>query len=167
MRIKKNMLYILGILILVIVAGFMFLNSGGVLSSADGGSQEVQVVKLSVQNGNYVLEPNQLKQGTKVRLEADMTKMPGCSKSIVIPAFGVSKTLTTTSNYVEFTPDKAGTFNIACSMNMYRGTFTVLGSDGTKSNYVEQKTANTQGSCGISGGGGCGASGGCGCGGSS
>jgi plastocyanin domain-containing protein len=157
---KKNGFYLIGVILIVIVgAAFLFFNSGNALSSGNVESQEVQVVKLSVQSGNYVLEPSELKQGIRVRLEADMTRMPGCSKSIVIPAFGVSKTFTTTDNAVEFVPDKAGTFNIACSMNMYRGTFTVLDETGKKSDYVEQKlsTAST-GSCGDSGGG-------CGCGG--
>jgi plastocyanin domain-containing protein len=156
---KKNTLYGLGILILVVVAGLMFLNPGSASIKPDNGNGEIQVVKLSVANGNYVLEPSELRKDVKVRLEADISDLPGCSRSIVIPAFGTSKTYTSTSNFVEFTPDKAGTFNIACSMNMYRGTFTVLDETGKKSDYVEQKlsTAST-GSCGDSGGG-------CGCGG--
>jgi plastocyanin domain-containing protein len=75
----------------------------------------------------------------------------------VISAFNVRKTFTTASNTIEFTPDKTGTFNIACSMNMYRGTFSVVDSSGTKSNYVEPAPSGG-GSCGGSGGG-------CGCGG--
>ena len=61
-----------------------------------------------------------------VRIEADMGKMPGCSKSIVISAFNVRKTVTSGDNLIEFTPTKTGTFTIACSMNMYRGVFTVV-----------------------------------------
>ena len=83
--------------------------------------------------------------------------MPGCSKSVVISAFNIRKVLSSDDNVIEFTPDKAGTFNIACSMNMYKGTFTILQSDGTKSNYVEQASAAGR-TCG-------GGSGGCGCGG--
>ena len=158
MKIKKNNLYLLGI-ILIVLAGAVFLssNSGKAVSSKVlGNNQETQVVKLSVNNGAYVLEPSQLKKDVLVRIEADMSKMPGCSKSIVIPAFGVSKTFNSGNNAVEFVPDRAGTFNIACSMNMYKGTFSVLEPDGTKSNYVEQK---------LSSGGSCGMGGGCGCGG--
>ncbi|MBU0977298.1 MAG: hypothetical protein KKD18_02685 [Nanoarchaeota archaeon] len=162
MVIKKNILYTAGILILLALAGFLIGSGRGVTGSVvnlpSGG--DVQVVKLYVGNtGDYVLEPSELKREVKVRLEADMTRMPGCSRSIVIPAFGVSKTFTTSDNSVEFVPDKAGTFNIACSMNMYRGTFTVLDESGKKSNYVEQKLSSPSGgSCGVGGGG-------CGCGG--
>ncbi|MBS3094607.1 cupredoxin domain-containing protein [Candidatus Pacearchaeota archaeon] len=81
--------------------------------------------------------------------------MPGCSKSILIPAFNIQKNLNEKNKIIEFTPDKSGTFNIMCSMNMYRGTFIVLENDGTKSNYFETPSA-TGGSCSM---------GGCGCGG--
>jgi plastocyanin domain-containing protein len=83
--------------------------------------------------------------------------MPGCSKSVVISAFNVKKNLNANDNIIEFTPDKAGTFNIVCSMNMYKGTFTVLQADGAQSNYVE-KTSTAGATCGAGGGG-------CGCGG--
>lgn len=113
----------------------------------------VQIVKLSVVNGRYVLEPSTVKKGIPVRLEADLSKMPGCSKSVVISTFNVNKYLTPEDNIIEFTPNKAGIFNIACSMNMYKGTFEVLESDETRSNYV-QPSSNSGGGCGCGGGSG-------------
>lgn len=152
------------ILTLVLVLGFgifIFAGSGSSITEDTLGSKgEVQVVKLSVENGRYVMNPSEIKKGIPVRIEADMSKMPGCSRSIVIPSFNVRKNFASESNTVEFIPDKAGTFNIACSMNMYRGTFTVLENDGSQPVYVEQASASSGGICGASGG-----SGGCGCGG--
>lgn len=125
----KNKL-IIGIIIVLLVGFgiFMFVNSGntnptGNLIDSKG---EVQIVKLSVENGKYIMNPSELKIDVPVRIEADMSNMPGCSKSIVISSFNVRKSFTSSDNTVEFIPDKAGTFNIACSMNMYRGTFVVL-----------------------------------------
>ena len=69
----------------------------------------------------------------------------------------LKKILSERDNVIEFTPDKAGTFNIVCSMNMYKETFEVLESDGTKSNYVE--TAQTGGHSCSSNGEGCGCGG--------
>ena len=86
---------------------------------------DVQNVKLSVSGGTYILIPSVLKKGVPVRMEADMTTLRGCSRSVVIAAFGVRKTLTDTDNVITFTPTQTGTINIACSMNMYRGTFSV------------------------------------------
>ncbi len=122
-------------------------------------SSDVQVVKLSVQGSNYVLTPNTVKKGIPVRIEADVSSLPGCSRSIVMSAFNVRASFTSSNNAVEFTPNKAGTFNIACSMNMFKGQLTVLEADGSKASYVE-KVAPSGGGCGMGGGGGCG--GGCG-----
>lgn len=124
------------------------------VSDTDG----IQVVKLSVQGSSYVLSPSKVKKGIPVKIEADTSNMPGCSKSVVVPAFNIRKTLTAGNNIIEFTPDKAGTFNIACSMNMYKGTFEVLEADGSSASYVEKQSASSGMSCGASGGG-------CGCGG--
>ena len=160
MIIKKSSLYLLGIVLLIVIAGFFFFSDGkitgnvinSVSAQASGESGEVQVAKLSVSGGTYVLSPNTFKVGIPVRLQADISQMPGCSKSIVIPAFNVRKIVSSGDNVIEFTPDKAGIFNIACSMNMYKGTFTVTDTSGKASNYVEPVKAG--GSCG-SGSGGC------------
>ena len=157
MKIKKNTIFAALILSIVFVSGYFVFASGntGIIGKVIA-TGDVQVIKMHVENANYILEPNIVKKGLPVKIEADITKMPGCSKSVVISAFNIRKTLTAQDNIIEFTPDKAGTFNIACSMNMYRATFTVLESDGTKSNNVEPQT--TGGSCG-GGGGGCGCGG--------
>jgi len=158
----KNTTIFIGIGIIILVAAvFIFRVSGNetltgnIINSADN----TQIVKLSVENGKYVMNPSEIKKGIPVKIEADMQNMPGCSKSIVIPSFNVRKTFTSKDNTVEFTPDKSGTFNIMCSMNMYRGTFVVLEDDGNKSNYVEnsiEKPVLSESSCGMSGGCGCG-----------
>jgi len=159
----KNIMVIIGIGIIILVAAmFIFIGAGNakVTENIINPNEKVQIVKLSVENGKYILDPLEIKKGVPVRIEADMSKMPGCSKSIVIASFNIRKTLNSKDNTIEFTPDKAGTFNIACSMNMYRGTFVILEDNGLKPTYVEQ---NIQGgsTCGMATGG----SGGCGCGG--
>lgn len=160
MIIKKNLLYVFGIALIVLVGALLLFSDSGRAVTQENVIQngEAQVVKLSVQNGNYVFEPSSVKKGIPVRLEADVANMPGCSKGIVSAELSIKKTFSSNDNTLEFTPDKAGTFNFACSMNMYKGTLTILESDGSKSNYVEQKTATSGGSCGAGGGG-------CGCGG--
>jgi plastocyanin domain-containing protein len=113
----------------ILVVGFgIFMIAGAGNSKTNGNtvnSGDIQIVKLSVKGGSYIMSPSELKVGVPVKIEADMSSIPGCSKSIVISSFNIRKTVTSTDNTIEFTPDKTGTFNIACSMNMYRGTFTV------------------------------------------
>lgn len=121
-------------------------------------SGDYQTIKMKVEGSEYILEPSEMRVGVPVRIEADISKVPGCAKSVVISAFGVRKTLRAGDNIIEFTPTKAGTFNIACSMNMFRGQFTVLDSDGTKAAYTEPAPTGGH-TCGGSGGG-CGGCGG-------
>ena len=155
---KNTTLFVVIGIILTIMIGFLFVNSkqesSSVLNNTFG--KEVQIVKLSVVNGNYVFDPSEVRKGAPVRIEADMSKMPGCSKSIVIPEFGISKTFSANDNVIEFIPDKSGTFSVMCSMNMYRGSFVVLEADGTSSGFVEQVKVSNSGTCSMSSGGGCG-----------
>ena len=128
MRIQKNILWTILIGVLVIVAGLFLLRAeknGSVINETNENEGQIQVVKLYTEGDNYVLEPSTLKIGIKVRLEGDISRLPGCSRAVVIPEFNVRKNFKTTDNFVEFTPNKAGTFNIMCTMNMYTGTFKV------------------------------------------
>lgn len=130
--------------------------SGGATAEVKNGVQEIT---LTVQGGTYYPNPIRVKKGTLVRLIADLSSVRGCSRSIVIPDFGIRKVLSTSDNTIEFTPDKSGTFQFGCSMWMYRGTIVVEESDGTVAAFTGSTPSATPS------GGSCGAGGGCGCGG--
>jgi plastocyanin domain-containing protein len=125
-------------------------------------TDEVQNVKLSIENYEYKLEPSVLKKDVPVRMVVDLNTVTGCTRDIVISTFKVRKYVSEGDNIVEFTPTKAGTIGIACSMNMARGEFTVVENDGTPSNYIDSsvKSANA----GVKSGSSCSVGGGCGCG---
>jgi len=123
-------------------------SQGGQLAAVNNGVQEVQ---LSVQGGNYMPNPIRVKVGVPVRLVADIANMPGCSKSVVMRDFGVSKTVQAGDNVIEFTPTQSGTFSFSCSMGMYRGTVIVEGADGTVANYAGAAAPAATGGCGCGG----------------
>jgi plastocyanin domain-containing protein len=128
------------------------------ITGAPTSTGDVQVITLSMRGTTYQFSGPQMRVGTPVRLVADST-LTGCMRDIVIPAFGVRKYMTGTDNTVEFTPDRAGTFAISCSMGMGRGSFTVVDASGNApSAAATPQPAIPAGSCGASGGG-------CGCGG--
>lgn len=132
----------------------------------NNGDENFQEVKLSFKNYEYRLEPSTLQKDVPVRMIVDLDTVYGCMRDVVISSFGVREYVSNKDNVIEFTPDKSGTFNIACSMNMGRGTFDVVDATGTKSAFVEEApkvVANSGSSC--SGGGSAGNVGGCGCGG--
>jgi uncharacterized protein len=140
-------------------------NYGTNVNTAGG----VQNVKLTLNNNyDYVLEPGVLKKGVPVRMEVDLKSVVGCARSVTIPELGVRKNVKQGDNIIEFVPTKTGTFKIACSMNMYVGTFSVT-DDGQSSTQTQaaQKTIQTQTASSPKGGCGCGAmsgSGSCGAG---
>ena len=118
-----------------------------------------QVVKLTYENYQYQMYPNVLKKDIPVRMEANLNTVTGCMIAVRIPSFNVAKNVRPGDNVIRFTPDKTGTFSIACSMGMGPNTFTVVDENGQKSDYVETSPAEaTGGNCGVNGGG-------CGCGG--
>ncbi|HYD03958.1 MAG TPA: cupredoxin domain-containing protein [Alphaproteobacteria bacterium] len=135
-KIIKNVL-IFGTLLLVIAAIAVVLAISGNNQSKSNQNNDInadtqtvyvgdaQQVKLSVQGGTYILSPSTLKKDVPVRMEVDMNTVKGCARSIVIPEFGVRQYVEPGNNVIEFTPTKTGTFDIACSMVMYTGTFTV------------------------------------------
>lgn len=127
-------------------------------------SKGYQEILLTFENYEYQLSPSTLVKDVPVRMEVDLNSVYGCMRDVVISAFDVRKYVREGDNIIEFTPDKTGTFNIACSMNMGRGTFKVAEADGSANDYTETQAAPSAG-IGGSCGGGQGGAGGCGCGG--
>jgi hypothetical protein len=128
----------------------------------------VQEVSLKVVGSSYVLNPSVLKKGVPVRMTADINNMPGCSKGFRIPDFSVTKSIRPGDTVVEFTPDKTGTFTIACFMNMYRGTFSVTDDGSAPTGEAAKQATQVQATVAKPSGGGCtmgAGGGGCGCGG--
>lgn len=128
-------------------------------------SGDVQVVRMHVEGGQYIFEPKAVVKGKPVRIIADVSRIPGCSKSFTIPEYGIRKYLTPTDNTIEFTPQKAGQLYVACSMNMYRGVLavsdtssglsTAAAAAATSAAQAASTQAKPTGGCGC-GGGGCG-----------
>ena len=132
--------------------------NAGVDASTSSGN--VQNAKLALVDFSYKLTPNKLKKGVPVRIEVDASTLGGCMRNVVIKDFGIRKSITAGNNIIEFTPDKTGTFWIACSMGMGPGSFEVVNADGTSDPSASVKTQtpppSSGGSCSASGGG-------CGC----
>jgi hypothetical protein len=96
-----------------------------VSTEAKASPEAVQEVTIIVA-GTYQPSEVKLKKGVPVRLRFVRKDTGGCSEELVIPDFGVKKTLPGLSEtVVEFTPDKAGTFPFTCGMGMLKGQLVV------------------------------------------
>lgn len=125
---SKTTFYMVATLILIVVAGWMFLGRGDTDTTTGGnvdtGNGDYQEVVLSMKSGNYYPNTVTVESGKPVRIYLD-SSVGGCYRAFTIRQLGISQYLKSPSDYVEFTPTKAGNYAFACSMNMGRGTLVV------------------------------------------
>jgi plastocyanin domain-containing protein len=114
---------ITGLLLIVGVAWFFFgEREKAVARLARGG---VQVLHVTVKGG-YSPDTLVVKRGQPVRIDFDRQETSSCSDTVVFGDFGITRPLPafrTTS--VEFTPEKPGSYEFTCGMNMMRGRLIV------------------------------------------
>jgi len=95
-------------------------------SSADGNdaaaTQDFQIVQVAVQESEYIFSPASVQAGVRVRLVFDPNELPGCSRSVTLPDYDITKTIAEGDATIEFTPRAEGPIAVACTMNMYTGT---------------------------------------------
>jgi uncharacterized protein len=125
----KYSLIAIAALLLVIIGIVAFRNNASSSEPMDSSSIPFatgKVVNVGVTGSQYTFSPSEVKKGEKVSLVFDMSQVRGCARSVVIPEYGVRKLVEPNNNIVEFTPTKSGRVDVACSMNMYTGSFMVV-----------------------------------------
>lgn len=112
-----------GLLLMAAVAWFFFgEREKTVAQLAEGG---VQALRVTVKGG-YSPDTLVVKRGRPVRIEFDRQETSSCSDTVVFGDFGISQPLPAfRTTPVELTPEKAGTFEFTCGMNMMRGRLIV------------------------------------------
>ena len=128
MKIKKTTLYFALTIMLIVGAGYFLLGNenssqNNIIKNNDN-EGDFQKIVLGVKNLNYYPNTINVAYGKPVRIYLD-SSVSGCLRSFTIRDFGVAKYLKTPNDYVEFTPNKKGTFRFACSMGMGTGTLIV------------------------------------------
>ena len=123
---EKSTLIGFGILILLVIGGFVYLDSketvtGNSVQSLPG---SVQKVVISEKDLNYYPSEIKVKANQPVSISLDES-VTGCLRSFTIKEIGISKYVKTPAVTIEFTPTKKGTFKFACSMGMGYGTIIV------------------------------------------
>lgn len=101
---------------------FFFAQRAATAAKLTGGTQQVHIVV----RGGYDPGVVRVKRGVPARLVFDRQETSSCSEEIVIPEFSIRKFLPAfAKTAVEFTPTKAGTFDISCGMSMLHGKLVV------------------------------------------
>ncbi len=87
-------------------------------SPSPSGIQEIPILV----SGGYTPSQIRVKAGRPVRLVFDRQETNPCSEEIVIPDFGVRRSLPSGARTaVEFTPESPGTHEFTCGMGMLHG----------------------------------------------
>lgn len=86
----------------------------------------LQSVTSGMSSGGY--ESITVKAGIPVRwnLKVPDGALTGCNSAIVIPEYGIEKTLQTGDNIIEFTPGEEGTVQFSCWMGMIRAEIKIV-----------------------------------------
>jgi plastocyanin domain-containing protein len=129
MEIKKSTFKLLLVLGALVVFGALVFDIGsssgggptGNVVSNNGGVQEVVI---GMKNYNYYPQTFTVESGKTVRIRLDDT-VYGCFRDFTLREFGIREYLRSTTDYVEFVPDKKGTFTFSCSMGMGSGKMIV------------------------------------------
>jgi plastocyanin domain-containing protein len=123
---NKSYFYLAGIIVLVVLFGFMMIKGTSVSKEVYTAPivEGVQEVVLSLKDYNYYPNTVKVKSGIPVRVYLD-SSVSGCLRDFTIRDFGVREYLKTPADYVEFTPTESGTHAFACSMNMGTGVLIV------------------------------------------
>ena len=118
---------IVGLIIAVSISNIMdkTRDSSDVTGNSVKSTGKVQVVELTYENYGYKLTPSSVKAGETVNLIIKGDTLPGCMKSVVIPAFGIREYVPSGDKTVQFTPEEPGEYLVTCSMGMGRGTLIV------------------------------------------
>ncbi|MDR1410378.1 MAG: sulfite exporter TauE/SafE family protein [Oscillospiraceae bacterium] len=86
-----------------------------------------QVITSELSSGRY---PNiTVQAGTPVKwvITAPQGSINGCNNRMLLQEYGIEYSFKTGENVIEFTPEKAGTFQYSCWMGMIRGKISVTG----------------------------------------
>ena len=123
--------FVLGLLTVMGALAFFMLGSDGGSESQNaigpgtvGGS--TQEIRMAVTGGSYEPSTLTVKVGQPVRWVVDGTKAQGCTKYLLAQKIGISKSLSSGENIIEFTPTEKGPIAFQCSMGMVRGTINVV-----------------------------------------
>jgi plastocyanin domain-containing protein len=114
-----------GLAAILWVNWYFFLAGKGDPAIAQAGARGLQEATITVLGG-YHPAVVKVQRDRPVRLTFDRRETSSCSEEIVIPDFGIRKFLPAhQQTTVDFTPDKAGTYEFTCGMSMLRGKLVV------------------------------------------
>lgn len=84
-----------------------------------------QIVTMNVTSSGFEPSVFNIKQGIPVKWVINGVNVTGCTGTVIVPSYNISKSLKSGENIVQFTPRSKGVINFSCGMGMVRGKFIV------------------------------------------
>ncbi len=156
----KARLFYMGAGLTVLFLGWFNLANGSRLLSGSkvsalspsSASEDAQEIRMT-QNGNgYSPKSFTVEKGRPVKWIINSTSSFTCASTLVMPKYGISKSLQPGENIITFTPTALGEIPFSCSMGMYRGKFIVVDSLSPNSLTTSAQEIPLDRSCSTSGG---------------
>jgi sulfite exporter TauE/SafE len=118
----------------VIILGLVNIDNGSRLfgrradnkAAIESANKAVQEVYMTQTRTGYSPNIFTIKKGQPVKWVIKSTTSLSCAAYLVMPKYGISKSLRTGENIITFTPVETGEIQFSCSMGMYRGKFIVV-----------------------------------------
>jgi len=88
-------------------------------------NQAQQIVTMNVTASGFEPSVFNIKQSVPVKWVINGENVTGCTSTIIVPSYNISKNLKLGENIVEFTPQSKSVINFSCGMGMVRGKFVV------------------------------------------
>jgi uncharacterized protein len=88
-------------------------------------SSQEQIINMNVTGSGFEPSVLKIKPGAPVKWVINGVDVTGCTSTIIVPLFNISKNLRTGENIIRFTPQKNGAIPFSCGMGMVRGKFIV------------------------------------------
>jgi uncharacterized protein len=84
-----------------------------------------QTVEMHVTNSGFEPSVFTVKAGTPIHWVIKGDQVSGCTSRIIVPSYGISKSIGSGDNEVDFMPSGKGQISFSCGMGMVRGKFLV------------------------------------------
>ena len=120
---------VLGGMLTIVWINWYFFLAERTTAAAVAGAGGVQEITIAVRGG---YDPAEVRVRTEapVRLVFDRQETSSCSEEVVLPEFGIRRFLPAhQKTTLEFTPERAGSYEFTCGMSMLRGRITVVDED--------------------------------------
>lgn len=130
-----SFVFLMAALGIIVAVGFLFLKFQGIGTVGGIKGEDAKVAELknggqevTIELSSRAYAPIVVQEGVPLKFNIKATKetINSCNGTVIIPEYGIEKTLVPGDNIIEFTPQQVGTIPYSCWMGMVRSSIEVV-----------------------------------------